>query len=145
MNDATIAVSDDVRASIAPALQPRVEVVTHGVDLSRVRATRADRQAVRAELGVEPGEVLAVTVANLRTQKNYPGLFAAAQAHARPRRPRAVRGRGAGAARGRGARRNTRRGGSAIGSRSSDTATTRPGSSAAPTCSCSRHITKVFP
>ena len=43
MNDATIAVSDDVRASIAPALQSRVEVVTHGVDLSRVRATLAER------------------------------------------------------------------------------------------------------
>ena len=54
--------------------------MTHGVDLGRVRATGADRQAVRAELGVAPGEVLAVTVANLRTQKNYPGLFAAAQA-----------------------------------------------------------------
>jgi glycosyltransferase involved in cell wall biosynthesis len=80
MNDATIAVSDDVRASITPALQPRVEVVTHGVDPSRVRATRADRRAVRDELGVEPGEVLAVTIANLRTQKNYPGLLAAAQA-----------------------------------------------------------------
>ena len=35
--------------------------------------------AVRAELGVGPGEVLAVTVANLRAQKNYPGLLAAAQ------------------------------------------------------------------
>ena len=36
LNDATIAVSDDVRASISPALQSRVEVVVHGVDRSRV-------------------------------------------------------------------------------------------------------------
>ena len=50
MNDATIAVSDDVRASIAPALQSRVEVVVHGVDVNRVRATSADhaRGACRA-------------------------------------------------------------------------------------------------
>jgi glycosyltransferase involved in cell wall biosynthesis len=79
LNDATIAVSDDVRASIASALQARVEVVHHGVDVRRVRGARAGREAVRAELGVEADEVLAVTVANLRTQKNYPGLFAAAQ------------------------------------------------------------------
>jgi glycosyltransferase involved in cell wall biosynthesis len=79
MNNANVAVSDDVRASIAPALQSRVEVVVHGVDLNRVRATLADHDAVRAELGVGSGEVLAVTVANLRAQKNYPGLLAAAQ------------------------------------------------------------------
>jgi glycosyltransferase involved in cell wall biosynthesis len=79
LNDASIAVSDDVRASIPPSLQARVEVVRHGVDVHRVRGARADREAVRVELGVEPDEVLAVTVANLRAQKNYPGLFAAAQ------------------------------------------------------------------
>ena len=79
MNDATIAVSDDVRASISPSLQSRVEVVVHGVDRSRVRATSADRDAVRAELGIGSREVLAITVANLRAQKNYPGLLAAAR------------------------------------------------------------------
>jgi glycosyltransferase involved in cell wall biosynthesis len=79
MSDAIIAVSDDVRASIPPALRSRVEVVVHGVDLGRVRATRTERDAVRAEFGLAPRELLAVTVANLRPQKNYPGLLAAAR------------------------------------------------------------------
>jgi len=79
MNDATIAVSEDVRASIAPSLRSRVQVVVHGIDIERVRALRRDRDAVRRELGIEPTEVLAVTVANLRAQKNYPGLLAAAK------------------------------------------------------------------
>ena len=37
------------------------------------------RDATRAELGVHDGELLAVTVANLRATKNYPGLLAAAR------------------------------------------------------------------
>jgi glycosyltransferase involved in cell wall biosynthesis len=79
MNDATIAVSEDVRASIAPALRPRVRVVVHGVDTARVRPLRGERDAVRQELGIAPSDVLAVTVANLRVNKNYPGLLAAAK------------------------------------------------------------------
>jgi glycosyltransferase involved in cell wall biosynthesis len=79
MNDAIIAVSDDVRASVAPALRSRVEVVLHGIDLDRVRGTSSERDAVRAEFGLAPRELLAVTVANLRAQKNYPGLLEAAR------------------------------------------------------------------
>jgi glycosyltransferase involved in cell wall biosynthesis len=78
-DDATLAVSDDVRASIDRSLRRRVQVVVHGVDIDRVRALRREREAVRTELGIEAGEVLAVTVANLRAQKNYPGLLAAAR------------------------------------------------------------------
>ena len=58
---------------------PTVEVLTHGIDLDAVRAHTADRAAVRAELGVDDGTQLAVTVANLRATKNYPGLLAAAR------------------------------------------------------------------
>jgi len=79
LDDADFAVSGDVRASIAARFRSRVEVVVHGVDVPRVRAQLEHRDAVRAELGVGPGDVLAVTVANLRHGKNYPGLLAAAR------------------------------------------------------------------
>lgn len=79
-NDTTFAVSDDVRDTVDARNRDRVEVLIHGIDLDAVRATRADRAAVRAELGVADGTALAVTVANLRATKNYPGLLAAARA-----------------------------------------------------------------
>jgi glycosyltransferase involved in cell wall biosynthesis len=79
LNDATFAVSGDVRDSVSPHFRSRVEVIIHGVDVARVHAARAERNASRAELGVAPGEHLAVTVANLRAGKNYPGLLAAAR------------------------------------------------------------------
>lgn len=79
LNDATIAVSEDVRASVAPSLQQGVQVVVHGIDVASVRSAQTHRNAVRAELGVSRDEVLAVTVANLRAQKNYPMLLAAAK------------------------------------------------------------------
>jgi glycosyltransferase involved in cell wall biosynthesis len=57
--------------------------VVHGIDQTRVaelRAQRAEvRAAVRAELGVPEGELLALTVANLRTQKGYDVLLEAAR------------------------------------------------------------------
>jgi glycosyltransferase involved in cell wall biosynthesis len=79
LDDATFAVSADVRDSVSRRRRDRVEVVIHGVDITRVRAARAERDATRAELGVAPGELLSVTVANLRAGKNYPGLLAAAR------------------------------------------------------------------
>ena len=54
-------------------------MITHGIDLARVHAHRAERDSVRAELGVGPDEVLALTVANLRENKRYPDLLAAAR------------------------------------------------------------------
>jgi glycosyltransferase involved in cell wall biosynthesis len=79
LNDATIAVSDAVRDTVAPSLRSRVEVVRHGIDIQRVQSARVERIAVREELGVQPADVLAVTVANLRATKNYPALLAAAK------------------------------------------------------------------
>jgi L-malate glycosyltransferase len=78
LNDATFAVSDDVRASMPARRRRDVEVLVHGIDVARVREAAAHRDRVRAELGVGPDEHLAVTVANLRAGKNYPGLLAAA-------------------------------------------------------------------
>ena len=79
LDDVTFAVSEDVRDSIDVRHRSRVEVLQHGIDLDAVRASAVHHDAVRAELGVDEGEVLAVTVANLRAQKNYPGLLAAAR------------------------------------------------------------------
>jgi glycosyltransferase involved in cell wall biosynthesis len=78
LDDHTLAVSEDVRDSMGRRGRG-VEVVRHGIDSRRVRAHLVDRDARRTELGVEPGETLAVTVANLRAGKGYPFLFAAAR------------------------------------------------------------------
>ncbi|HXY91644.1 MAG TPA: glycosyltransferase [Acidimicrobiia bacterium] len=79
LNDAVLAVSDDVRDSVSPSLRSRVEVLVHGIDVPTVRAARTRRAEIRAELGVAPGTVLAVTIANLRAKKDYPGLLTAAR------------------------------------------------------------------
>ena len=78
LDDATLAVSDDVRRSMGPAGN-KTQVVMHGVDVARLRAQRAGRDAVRAELGVPVGDTLVVTVANLRAGKAYGDLLAAAR------------------------------------------------------------------
>jgi glycosyltransferase involved in cell wall biosynthesis len=78
-----IAVSKSVGDALPAALRPRATVVVHGVDQARVaelQARRTDvRAAVRAELGVPDGALLALTVANLRTQKGYDVLLQAAR------------------------------------------------------------------
>jgi glycosyltransferase involved in cell wall biosynthesis len=79
LEDATIAVSDEVRASMAPRLARRTEVVFQGVDSDAIAARRGERDAARAELGVGENELLVVTVANLRGQKDYPTLLQAAR------------------------------------------------------------------
>jgi glycosyltransferase involved in cell wall biosynthesis len=79
LNDAVFAVSGDVKESIPARYHLSVEVLVHGIDVERVRAQLARRDATRRELGVQPGEALAVTVANLREGKNYPGLIDAAR------------------------------------------------------------------
>jgi len=77
LNDASLAVSNDVRASIAPRYRTDVEVLVHGIDVARVCAQAGARDDVRRELG--RARYLAVTVANLRPGKNYPGLLDAAR------------------------------------------------------------------
>jgi glycosyltransferase involved in cell wall biosynthesis len=79
LDGATIAVSNEVRASVSARQRDRVQVVVHGVNVERVRAQLRVRDATRAELGVRDGESLVVTVANLRATKNYAGLLAAAR------------------------------------------------------------------
>ncbi len=79
LDQAALAVSQDVRASVWPWLRTRVRVVVHGVLLEEVVRHRSLRADARAELGVRPDDVLVGTVANLRTQKGYPDLLSAAR------------------------------------------------------------------
>lgn len=80
LDDATLAVSEQTRSSMWwPRTRRRTEVVVHGVDLAGLRAARAERQAVRDELGIGPDEVAVLTVANYRRQKGWPDLLAAAR------------------------------------------------------------------
>ncbi len=75
-----IAVSPAAYEALPRALRRRAQVVVHGVDLSTSRATDGERsrREVRAELGIGAGEVLVVTVANLRSEKGYDVLLDAA-------------------------------------------------------------------
>jgi glycosyltransferase involved in cell wall biosynthesis len=77
-----IAVSEAAFDALPSSLRARAQVVVHGVDLHRSIAMmgRRDeiRTRIRAELGVPPGELLAVTVANLRSEKGYDVLLDAA-------------------------------------------------------------------
>ena len=84
LDDATIAVSEEVRQSIKPAILARRAVtVRHGIDLDRARASLRRREALRSEWGIAPDDIVVVTVANYRPQKNYPVLLqACAQATA---------------------------------------------------------------
>lgn len=78
LDDATIAVSEDTRRSIAPTHRPGVRVIHHGVDLEAVRGHRGARDTTRAELGVSSETILVITVANARAEKGYPDLLGAA-------------------------------------------------------------------
>jgi len=72
------AVSAAVRASLPPAVRSRTSVLRHGIDIEAVQAAARARTAMRAELGIAPGELLVGTVANLRRTKGYPDLMRAA-------------------------------------------------------------------
>ncbi len=79
---ALIAVSDAAYGDLPRALRGRARVVVHGIDPVPSRAAVADRPGirarVRAELGVGDPDLLAVTVANLRSEKGYDVLLEAA-------------------------------------------------------------------
>ncbi len=79
MDDAHLAVSEDTRRSVPDSFRQTVEVVVHGTSLSDASAARARRQEVRAGLGLGSDEVAIITVANLRSNKAYPDLLAAAR------------------------------------------------------------------
>jgi L-malate glycosyltransferase len=75
---ARLTVSEAVRASLPGPIKRHARVVLQGIEVDDVRAQRAERAAVRAELGLGHDTLVVGTVANLRAQKAYPDLFAAA-------------------------------------------------------------------
>lgn len=77
LNDATIAVSNDVRSTIRGTPLERVTTIVHGVDLDAVRSS-ADREGVRAELGLANNDIVVVTIANFRREKSLDVLIDAA-------------------------------------------------------------------
>lgn len=79
LETATVAVSDEVRASMPSRLGRRAEVLIHGVDVDDIVSRRGERASARAELGVPGDRLLVATVANLRTNKDYPTMLAAAR------------------------------------------------------------------
>jgi glycosyltransferase involved in cell wall biosynthesis len=78
-DDAIFSVSEEVRDSMSPRQRARAEVLVHGIDVDAVRALRAERASVRAELGVADGTVLVGTVANYHPKKDWPNLLRAAR------------------------------------------------------------------
>ena len=72
-----LAVSDETRESIVGRARNRTQTLVHGIDLETVRAQGSERDAVRAELGLEPSDWVVGIVANFREQKDYPNLLRA--------------------------------------------------------------------
>ena len=77
---ATYTVTEEVRASLRGRAAARAEVLVHGIDVERTAARPAgERAAVRRELGIAADELVVVSVANLRPQKDHATLLAAAR------------------------------------------------------------------
>jgi glycosyltransferase involved in cell wall biosynthesis len=76
-NDATFAVTDEVRDTMSGRAGSTAVTLQHGIDVPAVAAARADRAAVRAELGLPDDVLVVATAANFRPQKDYPNLLAA--------------------------------------------------------------------
>lgn len=75
----TFAVSQDAKDSVPARLRPRVEVLTHGIDLEALRTCPADRDRTRAMLGIGADQAVVLNVAHLRTEKGHEVLLGAAQ------------------------------------------------------------------
>lgn len=73
------AVSDQVKETAWPSRRDSFDVLIHGIDPDAVAPTPGTRERLRAELGVADDEVLSLTVANLRHNKDYPNLLRAAR------------------------------------------------------------------
>ena len=78
-NDAVFAVSDETLLSMQGAGTAGAVVLRHGIDVAHTASMAAERDAVRAELGIGADEFVIGTVANFRVQKDYPNFLRAAQ------------------------------------------------------------------
>jgi glycosyltransferase involved in cell wall biosynthesis len=72
------AVSEEVVASEWGPWRAKAEVLVHGIPLAALRARRGERASSRAAHGWHDDDVVVAIVANLRANKDYPNLFAAA-------------------------------------------------------------------
>jgi glycosyltransferase involved in cell wall biosynthesis len=79
LDDATIAVSRETFESMSPRARAHTEVLAHGIAVDRVHGLTAQRDAVRAELGIQPGTIVVGTVANYHPKKDWPNLLHAAR------------------------------------------------------------------
>jgi glycosyltransferase involved in cell wall biosynthesis len=78
-----VAVSQAAYDALPPRVRRRAKVVVHGVDLTAAHEQRERRsevrRTVRTELDVPDNALLAVTVANLRSEKGYDVLLESAR------------------------------------------------------------------
>lgn len=73
------AVSEEVRRSMWLSLRPSTSVLVHGIVQGGAPPAEGTRQRVRRELGLADDAIVAITVANLRREKDYPNLLEAAR------------------------------------------------------------------
>ena len=73
------AVSGEVRRSMWGVLGRNVEVLVHGLVQEDAPPPAGTRDRMRRDLGLPDDAVVALTVANLRREKDYPNLLRAAQ------------------------------------------------------------------
>ncbi|WP_353953337.1 glycosyltransferase [Knoellia sp. S7-12] len=73
------AVSDQVKDTVWTSRREGYDVLIHGIDPEAVNPGPDARGRLRSELGVATDEVLSLTVANLRSNKDYPNLLRAAR------------------------------------------------------------------
>ncbi|MFC7489214.1 MULTISPECIES: glycosyltransferase [unclassified Knoellia] len=73
------AVSEQVRETVWTSRREGYEVLIHGIDPDAVSPSPGARERLRSELDVASEEVLSLTVANLRHNKDYPNLLQAAR------------------------------------------------------------------
>ena len=77
--DHVFAVSEEVRASMSTPRREATEVLIHGVDVAAIAARREERTEARRRHGLVEDDLAVVTVANLRANKDYPTMLAAAR------------------------------------------------------------------
>ncbi|MFP5417214.1 MAG: glycosyltransferase [Actinomycetes bacterium] len=79
LDDHHWAVSEQVRDTMWPSRRRGYQVLIHGIDTTEIPADADARARLRSELSVDDDEVLVLTVANLRRNKDYPNLLEAAR------------------------------------------------------------------
>ena len=79
LDDVIIAVSQSTRSALPRRVRRRTRVVRHGIETQRTAAEASRSGKVRTRLGVPPDHTLVLAVANLRPQKGYATLLAAAR------------------------------------------------------------------